>query len=215
VHILGYLILVFGVIGILLGLYGLLMPVLRRRGLTLSLPRLRRPFSSPPDDYGELDDVLVDVDDLESAGYRNSAFEAPPLVPLEAAPPRVVQVTSWTAPASEPPPDDDATLLALEPGDEAVDLLEELPELEGDELPASLDETVEVEAPPEEPSAGQQPAGMNSDMMALFSSKEEKSSLPEALRDAYPHVTMEELLADARAIHQLLSGTESSNTNVA
>jgi hypothetical protein len=224
VHILGYFILVFGVIGIMLGLYGLLMPIARRRGLTFSLPHIRRPFSSQPAEYDALDDVLLD---LESTGFRNSSFEAPtpseapPLEPPDQAAPRVVQVTSWVAPASAPPPDSDATLPPLETAD-AVDipdatdtLMDDIPNLDAASLPESVQNTVEVTAQYEEPPGDGKGEGLDLDMMALFSGGEVEPALPEALRDAFPEVTMDELLADARSLRQLLSGSGNSQNTAA
>jgi hypothetical protein len=226
VHIIGYVILVFGVVGILLGLYGLLMPIARRRGLTLKLPRIRLPSASPPDEYGDqLEDVLAE---LEGSNFRSSVFEVPPPPAApDASAPRVIQVApgAWTAPAET-----QDTLRATLVAEQEM----ELPELEEAPLPeanaagdpmemesvppentsAEAEAQVEAEAE-EEASAEAAPEGANADMMALFSAVSEKSVMPEALRDAIPAVTMEELLAEARAIRQMIGTAESSATNAA
>ena len=211
-HILGYVILIFGVIGIMLGLYGLLMPVARRHGLTLSLPRLRLPTPAPKDEYGsQLENVLAE---LESAGFRDSPFEVPQVKSpqAEVPAPAVVQVTSVASPVRAEAVAMGAAVADAEP------LIVEVEAAEEESLPAELvleteeEESVEPEA---EEAAAPEAEGLDNEMMALFAEVKEKSSTPAALRDAIPAVTIEELLAEARATRQLLGRGENSSTNAA
>jgi hypothetical protein len=202
VHALSYVILVFGIIGIGLGLYGLFMPMLRRRGLILRLPSLKLPARPSRPEEEQLESVLAE---LESSGFRSSAFQAPEVPALLEPTLRVVHV-----PAA--PGESDS---AAEVDDGEGSLQGDL-DLSQDEEPAeppleaSSPEPPEPEAEPQaEESAVAAADGLDPEMMALFAEVAAKSTTPEALRDAIPEVEILDLLAEARAVRQMLSGGDS------
>jgi hypothetical protein len=215
VELFGYLIFVFGVVGIGLGLYGLFKPALRSESLA-SLVTAVRARMRPPEENDGYDETDV----VEIASFRNKVPEerslaavqsAPPgAVPLPQPPPpavRRVQLETSVEPAEQP------TASALAPLDAAPPPLLESPAPLDSEPEESMLEAVEVITALEEEdvdSALPEPAepAVHSDddasgILALFEEAAVTSKLPSALRDAIPEVRIEDLLAEARALRQV------------
>src|SRR3989304_4116453 len=94
---LSYVILAAGVSGVRLGLYGLLPPTLRRRGISLPVPHVFR----SEDDHDPVENLIAE---LEKSGFRQSAFESKPLAlrPSPAPAARVASQPQRPEPAPTP-----------------------------------------------------------------------------------------------------------------
>ncbi len=230
-QILGYFILVFGVVGILLGVYGLFMPSARKRGFSLNLPRPRLP--------GKGEDVDQLIAELEQSGFRNSPFEARMAAPAVVKPPSVARgpgaaprprpavpaapaVKSVAASSLDdddedgpPPPSlplrgyDDEEEEELDPV--VAELLAEVQAAqEAAALEAPVADAFAFEDAPEEPAPADGEAAPDA-MLNLFAETVVESRTSEALRNAVPQVAIEGLLAQAREMRALLADPKSRN----
>lgn len=215
--VLSYLILIGGLVGISLGIYGLLRPTLARwRELFPSFQRHER-------DLRMVEEALSDIDydslDEEAESFRSffgPADAAMPLADVRPAVPARPAVRTFKAPAQEaeeslprvaalmPPlgstafdtgPEADLVDPALqdsEPLTAAEDVFEEEEDLFKEEAAAVLDDPLAEDD--------------LDDLLSLFSETTEEHSVPEVIRNAVPVVSISSLLAEAREVQQLLLG---------
>lgn len=188
-------------LGVLLGLYGLLLPTLRRRGV--SLPSLR--LFHTEEEHEAVDSLIAE---LERSGFRHTAFESKPLAPRPSS--------SSPAPASREAPRAASTPPALDDDerDEEVDAPGHRDDVETDDL-ATSDSEDEVEAPAgdvdaaESTEEGEERSSWDSEdegLMALFDEASDYYRAPLVIREAIPECTIDELLEEARAVRRLLGG---------
>lgn len=216
-----YLILIGGLAGITLGLYGLARPHLATlRGMLPSLQRHERDMLLVEEALAEIDYEALDheVETFrsfftaeETERRRERGERTPREAPRGAAPStppavRTVRAFSEHDPSAPrvaellqplkgelPPLQDEAVTAVLEEEDP---LLAELLEEEENAL-GGVDLEDEQEAPAAE--------GLDDDLLSLFAETEELHAVPEAILRAIPAVSISDLLAEARALQGLMN----------